>query len=48
MGKRKKTNTECKKCKWSNDCVNVGKFEDGDCLQFKNRPTRGKTIQHLF
>ena len=28
-------NTECKKCRWSNNrCVNQGKFKDGDCLQY--------------
>ncbi len=27
--------TDCQNCKHKDDCVNVGKFKDGDCLQFK-------------
>ncbi len=26
---------ECKRCRWKKECVNVGKFADGDCLQYK-------------
>ena len=26
---------ECKQCKHKNDCVNVGKFKKGDCLQYE-------------
>lgn len=26
---------ECKQCKHKEDCVNVGAFKKGDCLQFE-------------
>lgn len=26
---------DCKKCKFKNDCVNVGEFKRGACLQFE-------------
>lgn len=28
------SNTECEQCKYRDDCVNVDKFNDGDCLAF--------------
>lgn len=30
--------SECKRCRWrdEDECVNVGVFQDGDCLQYKN------------
>jgi len=30
---------ECKQCKFKDDCVNVGKFKKGDCLQFEKLGT---------
>lgn len=29
--------TDCQTCKFKDDCVNVGKFKDGDCLQYKKK-----------
>lgn len=29
--------TECKRCTWATDCVNVGRFEDNDCLVFSGQ-----------
>lgn len=29
--------TECKRCTWKDDCVNVGLFEDNDCLVFSGQ-----------
>lgn len=26
---------DCEVCKWRDDCVNVDKFRDGDCLQYE-------------
>ena len=28
-------NTECKKCKWKDECINVGVFKDDDCLTYE-------------
>lgn len=36
MKKHSKTKkTECEKCKWKDDCVNVGEFLDEDCLAYE-------------
>lgn len=32
-----KSNTECPNCKWNDECVNVNKFKDGDCLQWSGQ-----------
>ena len=31
----KPENTECEQCLWRDDCVNVGDFADGACLDFE-------------
>lgn len=28
-------NNDCVTCKWINECVNVGVFNVGDCLQYE-------------
>jgi len=39
-------NTECKQCKWRDECVNQGQFKDGGCLQYKKvREKKNETIQ---
>ena len=33
-------NTECPKWIWNKECVNVGKFADGECLMYKTKMGR--------
>ena len=41
-------NTECDKCIFKDDCVNVGVFKDEDCLQFKEDVNRKMTIKEYY
>lgn len=37
-------NTECVRCQYQAECVNVGEFKDDDCLQFKPEAEKTWTI----
>ena len=34
--------TDCETCIWTDECVNIGEFDDGECLELEVKNARIK------